>query len=65
MHAFAAFHAEGFYFQGFPGGSGVERLPPAQGVTPGSRDRVPRQAPRMEPAFPSVCVSAFLSLMNK
>ena len=27
------------------GGSGVELLPSAQGVTPGSRDQVPRQAP--------------------
>ena len=43
---------------GRPGDSGVERLPSAQGVTPGSRDRVPRRAPCMEPvSLPlSVCL---------
>ena len=48
-------------------GSVVERLPLAQGVTPGSWDRVLRRAPYMEPASPSACVSASLSgsLMNK
>ena len=52
---------------GWPGGSAVEPLPSAQGVTPGSRDRVPRRAPCMEPASPSAWVSASLSvtLMNK
>ena len=40
----------------------VEHLPLAQGVIPGSWDRVPHQDPRMEPASPSACVSASLSL---
>ena len=40
-------------------------LPAAQGVILETRDRVPRQAPHMEPASPSACVSASLSLMNK
>ena len=35
--------------------------PSAQGVTLETRDRVPRQAPCMEPASPSACVSASLS----
>ena len=43
---------------GHPAGSVVEHLPSAQGVTPGSRDRVLRRAPRMEPASPSAWVSA-------
>ena len=47
---------------GHQGGSMVEHLPSAQGVIPGSWDRVPRQAPCMEPASPSACVSASLSL---
>ena len=49
------------------GGSAVGHLPSAQGVTPGSWDRVPRQAPCLEPASPSACVSASLCvcLMNK
>ena len=49
------------------GGSAVERLPLVQGVILESRDRVPRRAPWMGPAFPSACVSASLSvsLMNK
>ena len=46
--------------QGRPGGSAVERLPPAQGVTPESWDRVLRQVPCMEPASPSACL--FLSV---
>ena len=48
------------------GGSAVERLPLAQGMIL-VQDRVPRQAPCMEPASPSVYVSASLSLslMNK
>ena len=40
-------------------GSGVERPPLAQGVTPGSWGRVPYRAPRREPASPSACVSAY------
>ena len=40
--------------------------PAAQGVILETRDRVPRQAPCMEPASPSACVSASLSVsMNK
>ena len=42
------------------GGSVVWRLPLAQGVVLESQDRVPRQAPGMEPASPSACVSASL-----
>ena len=54
-------------FLGRLGGSVVEHLPSAQGVTPGSWDRVLRQAPRRDPASPSACVSAPLSvsLRNK
>ena len=55
--------------QGRLGGSAVERLPLAQGVIPGSWDRVSHWAPCMELASPSGCVSASLSLslslMNK
>ena len=51
------------------GGSAVWRLPLAQGVILESWDQVPQQAPCMEPASPSACVSASLSLsvslMNK
>ena len=52
------------------GGSGVERLPSAQGVIPGFLDQVTRRAPCMEPASPSACVSDLtlslsVSLMNK
>ena len=36
-------------------------LPSAQGGTPGTWDRVPRRAPRMEPASPSACVAASVS----
>ena len=36
--------------------------PAAQGVILETLDRVPRQAPCMEPASPSACVSASLSL---
>ena len=43
------------------GGSAVEGLPSAQGVMLETRDRVPRQAPCVEPASPSACVSASLS----
>ena len=48
--------------QGQLGGSVVERLPWAQGVIPGSWDRVLHQASCGEPASPSACVSACLSL---
>ena len=53
--------------RGSLGGSAVEHLPLAQGAILESRDRVPRQAPSLEPASPSACVSASLSLslMNK
>ena len=44
------------------GGSAVWRLPLAQAMILESRDRVPRQAPGMEPASPSACVSVSLSL---
>ena len=44
------------------GGSVIWRLPLAQGAILESRDRVPHQAPGMEPASPSSCVSASLSL---
>ena len=48
-------------------GSVVEHLPLAQVVILGSWDRVPHLAPYREPASPSACVSANLSvsLMNK
>ena len=46
------------WFEGHLGGSVDEHLPLAQGMTPGSQDRVPRRAPCMEPASPSACVSA-------
>ena len=36
--------------------------PSAQGVIPETRDRVPHRAPCWEPASPSACVSASLSL---
>ena len=56
---------------GSPGGSVVWRLPLAQGVILEAQDQVPHQAPCVEPASPSACVSASLflslpvSLMNK
>ena len=40
----------------------VEHLPSAQGVILEFWDRVPHQAPRREPASPSACVSASLSV---
>ena len=46
--------------KGRPGGSAVELLPSAQGMTPRSRDQVPQRAPCMEPASPSAWVSASL-----
>ena len=44
------------------GSSVVKHLPLAQGVILGSWDRVLHQAPSGEPASPSACVSASLSL---
>ena len=49
-------------FQGSLGGAAVWRLPLAQGTILGSLDRVPRRAPRVEPASPSACVYASLSV---
>ena len=48
-------------------GSVAEHLPLAQIMILGFWDRVPHQASRREPASPSACVSASLSvfLMNK
>ena len=48
--------------RGSLGGSAVWRLPLAQGAILESRDQVPHRAPGMEPASPSACVSASLSL---
>ena len=48
--------------EGSLGGAAIWRLPLAQGVILETRDRVPRQAPCMEPASPSAYVSASLSL---
>ena len=48
---------------GHLGGSAVEHLPSAQGVILESWDQVPHPAPCMEPASPSACVSASLSLI--
>ena len=42
-----------------------ERLPSAQGVILESGDEVPRQAPCMEPASPSACVSASLCVSHE
>ena len=51
---------------GAPGGSAVERLPWAQGETPGSQDRVPHGAPHRKPASPSAWVPPLsVSIMNK
>ena len=52
---------------GHLGGSGVERLPSAQVMIPGSWDWVPHRAPYRKCVSPSACVSAFLSvfLVNK
>ena len=52
-----------FELEGCLGGSMVERLPSAQGVIPGSWDRVLYWAARRDPASSSACVSD--SLMNK
>ena len=48
--------------EGHLGGSAVERLPLAQGLILEFWDRVPYQAPCMEPASPSAYVSASLCL---
>ena len=44
------------------GGAAVWRLPLARGTILEAWDRIPRRAPCMEPASPSACVSASLSL---
>ena len=44
------------------GGAAVWRLPLARDAILETRDRIPRWAPCMEPASPSACVSASLSL---
>ena len=54
---------------GQPGGLSGLAPPSAQDLILETRDRVPRQAPCLDPASPSACVSASLSLsvclMNK
>ena len=47
------------------GGSAVWHLPLAQGAILESRDRVPHQAPGVEPASRSACVSASLYVYHK
>ena len=47
---------------GTPGWLSVEHLPSAQGLIPGSWDRVLHQAPHREPASPSAYVSALFSV---
>ena len=47
------------------GGSAVERLPLAQGVTQGSWNRVSHWGPCREPASPSPPACALFSLSNK
>ena len=51
--------------RGCLGGSVVELLPSAQGVILGSWDGVLHWAPCMEPASPSACVSASLSVSHE
>ena len=51
--------------EGHLGGSVAEHLPSAQSVILGSRDRVPHQAPCVEPASPSACVSASLCVSHE
>ena len=46
-------------------GSAVKYLSWAQGMILGSRERVPHRAPCMEPASPSACVSASLSVFHE
>ena len=50
------------FFLGRLGGSVVEHLPSAHGMTLESLDRVSHWALPVEPASPSACVSASLSL---
>ena len=52
-------------YLGHLGDLAVECLPSAQGVIPGSQDRVPRRAPCMEPASSSVRVSASLCVSHE
>ena len=55
-------------YRGSLGGSAVQRLPLAQGAIPESLDRVLLRVPGVEPASPSVCVSASplsVTIMNK
>ena len=59
------FLLKGMVTAGRQGGSGVERLPSAQGVISGSWDRAPHQAPRMGPASPSACASASLYVSHE
>ena len=49
-------------YRGSLGGAAVWRLPLAQDAILETRDQIPHQAPGMEPASPSACVSASLSL---
>ena len=51
--------------RGSLGGSAVQCLPLAQGVILESQDRVPCQAPNLEPASPFACVSAPLFLYGE
>ena len=50
------------YSFGIPGWRSGSAPALAQGVILETQDRIPRQAPGMEPASPSACVSASLSL---
>ena len=50
---------------GDPRGSAVQRLPSARGVILESRDRVPHQAPCMEPASPSLCLCLSLCVSQE
>ena len=47
---------------GQPGWLSDLALPSAQGLILGTRNRVPRRAPYVEPASPFACVSTFLSV---
>ena len=48
--------------RGSLGGTAVWRLPLAQGMILETRDPIPHRAPGIEPASPSACVSAPLSV---
>ena len=50
---------------GIPGWLSGLALPAAWGVILESQDLVPRQAPCMEPASPSACVSASLCVSHE